>query len=284
MRYFETHAHPDFALVENKKDYVLKSREAGIEIIVDVAVSYESNQISTEMFPADEYPDVLFAKGLHPKNARNSAMWTKSQRESFEKEFLHDPRVVALKSGLDFCKKKITEQQNRRQYDFLKMFMNLAEDYNKPLVLHIREAAEEAIDFFKDNPIRVPAEIHCFAYDKSIMNRFIYDAGIRYFGIGGKVTYIENEELRESVREMPLEMILLESDAPFVKVEGETERINTSARAIPTVAKAIADLKGISEEEVAEVTYKNACRFFGLQISTKKCSEDDKIDYKYVKI
>lgn len=175
-----------------------------------------------------------------------------------------DHRVVAIKSGLDFCKKKVQEQQINRQYDFLKLFMKLAEENNKPLVLHIREAADEAIKFFGENPLTVPAEIHCFIYNKEIMQKFI-ELGISFFGIGGMVTRSENVELQEAVKLMPLEMILLESDAPFVKVEGESERINTTARALPVVATKIAELKGISVEEVAEVTYMNACRFFGIK-------------------
>ena len=138
--------------------------------------------------------------------------------------------------------------------------MRIAEDYKKPLVLHIRDAAHEAIEFFKENPITVPAEIHCFTYDKDVMEKFL-EVGVKYFGIGGMVTRSDNYNLHEAVRQMPLDTILIESDAPFVKVEGDMSSINTSARALPVVVKKIAEIKGITEEEVAEVTYGNAMRF-----------------------
>lgn len=76
------------------------------------------------------------------------------------------------------------------------------------------------------------------------------------------VTRSDNYDLHEAVRQMPLDTILIESNAPFVKVEGDMSSINTSARALPAVVKKIAEIKGITEEEVAEATYGNAMRLF----------------------
>ena len=275
MIYFESHAHPDHPLVEDKHEYICAMRKSGIGKLVVAPTTYDSNYSSMEFFPGDEYPDVFFAKGIHPKYAQNEIcvqgeslaqgefLWPKKELERFT-ALLKSPRVVAIKSGLDFCQKNAKEEQIQRQYDFLKMFMDMAYEHHKPLVLHIRNAAEEAIDFFRVNPIRVPAEVHCFTYDKDIMQLYI-NVGIKYFGIGGMITRDDNDMLCEAVLEMPLEMILLESDAPFVKVHGETQKINTSDRSIPVVAKKIAQIKGISEEEVAKVTYNNACKFFNLK-------------------
>lgn len=260
MRYFETHAHPDHPLVQDKEEYINSMREVGIENLVIAPITYESNYTSMELFPKDKYPGVYFAKGLHPKYALNLPLWDEKQKEDFC-ELFKDSRVVAVKTGLDFSKKKIQEHQKKRQYDYLKLFMSIAAEYQKPLVLHIREAAEEAIKFFGENPIMVPAEIHCFTYDKDMMMRFI-DVGVKYFGIGGMVTRSDNYALQEAVKLMPLEMILVESDAPFVKIDGETSKYNTSDRAIPAVVKKIAEIKGITEEKVAKVTYANAFKFF----------------------
>lgn len=260
MKYFETHAHPDHPLIKDRTGYVSNMREAGIEKMVIAPITYESNYQSMELFPEDLYPDVLFAKGLHPKCATNSPTWGRYEKEKFC-ELLSDKRVVAVKSGIDLSKKKLQEKQIQRQYEFLKMFMEMAKEYNKPLVLHIREAAKEAVDFFKENPLSVPAEIHCFTYDKNVMKQFI-DVGVNFFGLGGMVTRSENIDLQEAVKDMPLDMILIESDSPFVKVEGTLERINTSAQAIPVVVKKIAEIKELSEEVVAKRAYWNAIRFF----------------------
>lgn len=235
MIYYDTHAHPDHPLVDDRVGYVEQMTEKGITGIVVAPITYDSNYVSMEIFPEEEYPNVFFAKGLHPKCASNCAMWNTTEKSRFE-ELLMNKRVVALKSGIDLSKKKLQKIQVQRQYDFLVMFMSLAKYHEKPLVLHIRDAAQEAIKFFSYNPLQVPAEIHCFTYDKKVMKQFI-NLGISYFGIGGMVTRSDNVELQEAVKEMPLHMILLESDAPFVKVEGETEKINTSAQSIPIVAK-----------------------------------------------
>lgn len=100
-------------------------------------------------------------------------------------------------------------------------------------------------------------------YNKSIMDRLI-NAGVNYFGLSGMITMSENDDLVEAVREMPVEMILVESDSPFLSYEGSTRIVGTSDKTLPVVVKKIAEIKQISENEVADVTYKNACKFFGL--------------------
>lgn len=262
MKYFESHSHLDHDLFEDKPLLVEKAREAGIEYSVVAPITYESNYTSMEQFPKDAYPDILFGKGLHPKCTYNENLWDKQKIEEFEQLLVSDDRIVAIKTGIEL-RKKLQPHQVKRQFDFLNMFHELACQHKFPLILHIREAAEETLEHFAENPLKVPAEIHCFNYDKATMERFI-EAGVRYFGIGGKVTLDESVELQEAVKDMDLSMILLESDCPFVKVKGERNPINTSDRALPAVAKKIAELKGISVEEVVKATYDNACRFFNV--------------------
>lgn len=263
LHYFESHCHPDHPLITEPHNYVNDALHAGIEYLLVAPITYESNFASMELYPKDRFSKVLFAKGLHPKYAYNISFWNEKEIEEFKALVESDDRIVAFKSGIDLCKKNLQAHQIERQFAFLQFFHDLAYTYKKPLVLHIREAAEEALEYLEKNPLLVPAEVHCFAYDSETMYRFIR-AGVAYFGIGGMITRPENEALREAVAEMPLERILLESDSPFVKVWGDTEKINTSAKAIPAVAKAIAGIKGISVEKVVEQTYLNACEFFGV--------------------
>lgn len=266
LHYFESHCHPDHPLIEKPHNYVKDALDAGIEYMLVAPITYESNFKSMEIFPKRRFPNVLFAKGLHPKYAFNISLWNEKEIESFKELIESDDRIVAIKSGIDLCKKNLQGHQVERQFAFLQLFHDLAYEYKKPLVLHIREAAEETLEYLEKNPLLVPAEVHCFTYDKETMHRFIR-AGIGYFGIGGMLTRPENEDLVEAVKEMPLEMILLESDSPFVKVEGETNKVNTSDRALPVVAEKIAQLKGIPVEKVVEKTYLNACKFFGVQFN-----------------
>lgn len=262
MKYFESHSHLDHDLFEDKPSLVENAREAGIEYSVIAPITYESNYTSMEQFPKDVYSDILFGKGLHPKCTYNEKMWDKKRIEEFEKLIDSDDRIVAIKSGIEL-RKKLQPHQIKRQFDFLSMFSDLAYKHKFPLILHIRDAAEETLEYLIENPLKVPAEIHCFNYDRTTMDKFIA-AGIGYFGIGGKVTLDESLELQDAVRHMGLSMILLESDCPFVKVKGETNALNTSDRALPVVAKKIAEIKGLSTEEVVKATYDNACRFFDI--------------------
>lgn len=262
MEYFETHAHPDYPLIRDKNKYINDMRAVGIKKMIIAPITYESNYRAMEYFPEEKYPEVFFAKGLHPKCAMDSGLWEKEKLGCF-KELVQNHRVVAIKSGLDLSSKTLSTDQIQNQIIFLKFFMEFAYEKEKPLVLHVQNAAKEVLKILKRNPLKTEAEIHCFAYDKNIMEKFI-DAGVKYFGIGGRITKSENGNLQEAVKYMPLEMILLESDSPFVSVEGNENRIGTSAKSLPIVVKKIAEIKSISENEVAKITYSNACNFFGV--------------------
>lgn len=264
LRYFESHCHPDHPLIVEPHNYVNDALNVGIEYLLVAPITYESNFDSMELFPKALFPNVLFAKGLHPKYAYNVSFWNEKEIEKFKALVESDDRIVAFKSGIDLCKKNLQDHQIERQFSFLQLFHDLAYAYKKPLVLHVREAVEETLEYLEKNPLLVPTEVHCFAYDSETMYRFIR-AGVGYFGIGGMVTRPENEALREAVAEIPLEKILIESDSPFVKVWGDTEKINTSVKAVPAVAKAIAELKGISVSQVVEQCYQNCLDFFQIK-------------------
>lgn len=260
---FESHCHADHPLIESKYMYIEDARRIGVKHFVIAPITYESNYSSMDWYPPEDYPDVMFAKGLHPKYAYNEMLWDEKKIEEFRNLLKSDNRIVAIKSGIDLSQKNLQLTQIERQFEFLQLFMDLAEEYGLPLVLHIRDAAEETLQYLKDHPLQVRTEVHCFNYDIETMEKFI-DAGIRFFGIGGKVTLDDSVKLKEAVSKMDLSMLLLESDAPFVKVKGEVGKINTSDRALPTVAEKIAEIKGISVEAVIRASYENACRFFGI--------------------
>lgn len=266
IEYFETHSHPDHILVEDKDAYVMNARKIGVSHILIAPITYESNFSSIELFPKDKYPDILMAKGLHPKYAINEPLWDEKKRDEFLRLLSSDPRIVAVKTGIDLSKKKLQPHQITRQFEFLEFFINIAEESKLPLVLHIRDAAEETLEFLgRIKPLTVPTEIHCFNYDRVIMEKYITKANVRYFGIGGKITLDDAIELQEAVKQMNLSTLLLESDSPFVKVKGETQKINTSDKALPVVAAKIAELRGISVEEVVKTATENAYRFFNLK-------------------
>ncbi len=178
-------------------------------------------------------------------------------------DLIGDERTAALKTGLDFSKKKLTDAQKEHQKQFMKLFIGLANHYKLPLVLHVRDAAEECVEVLRENSPETEAVVHCFNYDMDTA-RTMMEAGVTRFGIGGMLTRDENGPLRECVRELPLPNILLETDAPFVRPKGYEGEINTSVTLAGT-ARLIADLKGIAVGKVIEAANRNAAEFYRLK-------------------
>ena len=140
--------------------------------------------------------------------------------------------------------------------------IDLANRKGLPLILHVRNAAEEIIEIVNENPLNVNAVVHCFTYGTDIAQS-MKSVGITKFGIGGMITRDNMDGLRKCVKEMPLSDILLESDAPFVKPKGFNEKINTSKTLIDVAAN-IAELKGLSVSEVVQATNHNTMSFLSL--------------------
>jgi TatD DNase family protein len=259
--YFESHAHYDHKLFKGTGPELVKElKESGIDRIVIPAITYESNFEVREKFVEEEFPYVYFATGIHPK----IASYLKEDNVDWEplERLMEDKRTVAVKTGLDFSDDHLGDAHHSNQKAILHHLLRIGAEHRLPVVLHIRDAAKEILEELKCKEFSGNIEVHCFMYGPQVMNDFL-ESGIKYFGIGGAVTKPENCELREAVRQMPVENILLETDSPFQRPQGYAERLNTS-RSLEQVASEIALLKGMDADAIREQSYQNACRFFDL--------------------
>ena len=264
---FDTHAHYDHRLFQKEGQLIgpqilldLFEREI-INGVVIPAISYETN-FHRDQFPADIFPHVYFAAGLHPKCATNESRWTGSKQEEFT-HLLQDPRTAAVKTGLDFCKKNMSEGHKAHQCSFFEYMIDQANEAGLPLVLHVREAEDKMLEILQKKTLHVEAEVHCFT--KGIkMAEALMDAGVTRFGIGGMLTRDGMDGLRECVKELPLPAILIETDAPFVRPKGYTEAYNTSETLMGTI-RVIAELKGLPVRKVVDAVEQNASEFFALK-------------------
>ena len=257
---FDTHAHYDHPLFGGLGPEIVRSlhEKEILNGVVIPPIEYESN-FHRYLFPEAEFPYVYFAAGLHPKCATNEPWWDKEKQEEFA-SLLEDPRTVAVKTGLDFFKTKLTEGQKAHQIRFFRFLIDQANRRELPLVLHIRNAAEEAIEVLKTVEIKVPAVVHCFSYDWDVARRLM-EVGVTHFGIGGMLTRKEMAPLRECVKKLQISAILLETDAPFVRPEGFVGEVNTS-ETLMAVVEVIAKLKSLSFEEVIVSVQHNAVDFY----------------------
>ena len=259
---FDTHAHYDHRRFHGEGPKIVRELyDAGIiNGVVIPAISYESN-FNRLLFPEEEFPYVYFASGVHPRFSLSKAKWTDAKKQAFHKLLL-DPRTVAVKSGLDLGDYSLSEDIKKSQRECLGYMMDLSVQFKLPLILHIRDAADEVIRFLKEKPSEVEIEVHCFTYDYRTAFKMM-EVGITRFGIGGMLTRDGKDLLRDCVRRLPLSTILLETDAPFVKPKDFRGTVNTS-EILWEIVQLIAELKGISTYTVADTVQKNAYEFFGI--------------------
>lgn len=263
----------------DRDDVIKKAMEEGVEAFVEVSIGYDSNFILREKLGA--YPNVKYTTGVHPAriwpDAPAMEHWEKHIRE-----FALLPDTVAIgEIGLDHYRSG--EENWALQEKWCHTFIELAKEVGKPLVFHFREAHEDAIRILgehfdklsdmeqrADEGIRketdgcfdmkgkVNGVVHCFHGTKKQAKDYL-DFGL-YLGIGGMLML--DSQMEETIKEIPLERIVLETDSPFL-TPPDMEGPNTPL-SIPVIAEHLAKLKGVTKEEVDRITTQNAKKLFQL--------------------
>lgn len=277
--FIDSHTHYDLNKFNQRRWELLEEcKKRGIEKIVNPAILYESNdnmrmKLDFEKFPelmeellranvaVKDIPRIYFAAGVHPGrvwkgNAQLDGSWERHIRKCASEE-----KTVAIgETGLDYHHEVDVSAMERQKFWFRKQ-LEIAEEFKLPLILHIRMADEDAIEILKEYDLKQSGVVHCFNRGWEIAEKYL-NMGL-YLGIGGMMTLKECRELRDALVKIPLERIVMETDAPYVKPEWCEDTINTSLN-IPRMVKELAELKGSSDWEVEAVTTKNAENLFGI--------------------
>ena len=255
---FDTHAHyDDEAFEEDREALIASLAEQGIGRVVNVAADLPS--VSTSLTLAQQYPFIYAAVGVHPSNVQEL---TERDYEWLE-EKLETPKAVAVgEIGLDYYWDKEPEVQARQRESFSRQ-LQLAKKLDKPVIIHSRDAAKDTLDVMAaEGGSQLRAVIHCFSYTKETAREF--QKWDYYFGIGGVLTFKNAKKLKEAAAELPIERILLETDCPYLAPEPYRGKRNSSLY-LPRVVAALAELKGLTCQEIEDITWHNGCRFYGLE-------------------
>ncbi len=252
---FETHAHYDDERFEEDRDALITSMPGrGVGTIINVGASIESTK--TTLALSEKYPFVYAAVGVHPSDIsglnEETFAWLKEQTKK--------EKVAAVgEIGLDYYWDKEPEVQKQQRYWFAEQ-MKMAREASLPVIIHSRDAAADTMEVMKSvHAEEIPGVIHCYSYSKEMAQEFIKMG--YYIGVGGVVTFKNAKKLKETVQEIPLDRILLETDCPYMAPEPHRGERNDSSY-IPFVIKNIAELRGITPEEVEQATRANAERLF----------------------
>ena len=253
--YFDTHCHLNSEdLYEDHDMFIQNALNNEVTNMVVVGYDLESSKIAIEL--AKQYEFIYAAVGIGPNDCKNT---TKEQINIIDK-YLEDPCVVALgEIGLDYYWDKEPDIQEAQRYWF-KRQLSLAKESSLPVIIHSRDAAEDTRQIMKEACAQgIEGVIHCYSYSKEMALEFI-KLGF-YIGVGGVITFKNAKKLVETVAEIPLDRILLETDCPYMAPEPKRGTRNDSSN-IPYVIEKIASIKGITASEVEDITRKNAFNLF----------------------
>ncbi len=258
---FESHAHYDDRQFDVDREKLLESLPfQNVGVIVNVGSDIRSSKESITL--AHQYDYIYAAIGVHPDEVD-------TMKEADMEELSHmakEDKVVAIgEIGLDYFRKEGNVYKSVQKEWFCRQ-LDLAKEIEKPVIIHSRDAAEDTIqilrDFRKENPqIENPGVIHCYSYSPELAKEYV--AMGFYIGIGGVVTFKNAKKLVETVAQIPLERILVETDSPYLCPEPNRGKRNDSSQ-IRYVIDRIADIRGIAPEEVEKQTEMNARKMYRL--------------------
>lgn len=254
---FETHAHyDDERFTEDQESVLADLPHKGISPVINVGASIASTRTTLEL--AQKYDFIYAAVGVHPSDIdglnEETFAWL-TQQTTYEKT------VAVGEIGLDYYWDK--EGHDLQKYWFIRQ-LELAGEKKLPVMIHSREAAADTIEIMKKYGKDLNGVIHCYSYSPEMAQEYVK---MGYFiGVGGVVTFKNAKKLKETVKEIPLESIVLETDCPYLAPEPFRGKRNCSLY-ISYVAEKIAELKGISAEEVIRQTEENAKQLYQINES-----------------
>lgn len=252
---FESHAHYDDEKFDGDRIELLSSmREHQIDKIVNVGADLDTSAASIRL--AESFEDVYAAIGVHPSEVD---CLDEAGMEWLREHAAH-PKVVAVgEIGLDYYWEKDGGQQQRQQ-DWFRRQLELAREVNLPVIVHSRDSAEDTHRILKEAGMKENAVVvHCYSYSAEMARAYV-EMGY-YIGVGGVVTFKNARKLVETVEQIPLERILIETDSPYLAPEPFRGQRNSSLH-LPRIIQKIAEIKGIHPDDVEMQTYKNAMGFY----------------------
>ena len=253
----DTHCHLDDTRYENDlKDVLVRAVESGVEKFVIPGADPRSLERAVEI--SEMYENVYFAVGVHPYDAENY------ERTYLERFVLH-PKCIAIgECGLDYFRlpenKEEIEREKALQKEVFIDQIKWAKALKKPLIVHIRESSTDCLELLEKYAGEEGGVLHCYNANESLLK--LAERHF-YYGIGGVLTFKNARKLINVFPKIPREKLLIETDAPYLTPHPHRGKRNEPSYCT-LVAEKMADLSGLTAEEVAQLTTENAQRLFGI--------------------
>ncbi len=252
---FDTHAHYDDERFDECRDELLNTlKDNGVGYIINNSTDlFQSAERCLKMSEAHKF--CYTAVGIHPELVETKEMTVDEARL---RELVKRPKVVAIgEIGLDYYWSTDRKEQQKAVF---RRQCELANEFGLPVIVHDREAHGDTLDIIRE--VRPKGSLHCFSGSREMALELV-KLGM-YIGVGGVVTFSNARKLVETVEAIPLERILLETDAPYLSPVPYRGKTCHSAYIYYTAMK-IAEIKNISVDEVLKITSDNAKQLFSIK-------------------
>ena len=258
MTLVDTHVHfhfPDFS--GDRKEAIERARRAGVKFFINVGTNPETSGLSLELARQEE--GFFASAGFHPHDA---STFSSEQLSAWEEMARHKKMVAIGEVGLDFFRSLSSRADQEKTF---RAACSLARKINKPLILHVRDAFDEIFRILEEEfQGGWRGVFHCFSGDRKAMRQAVqFGFHISFSGI---LTYKRNDEIRQAAQEAPQDRILLETDAPYLPPQSKRGKRNEPEFMIET-AQCLADVRGVTLDEIARQTTLNASNLFQLELS-----------------
>ncbi|MFW5868722.1 MAG: TatD family hydrolase [Armatimonadota bacterium] len=261
----DSHAHlTDRRLMSDLRNVLDLAAEAELDAIVTIGADPADSRAVAKLVEeaprkreeaGADWPEVFGAVGVHPHDAKTVTDDVLAELA----ELAAGDRIVAIgEIGLDFYRD--LSPRDRQEIAFVQQ-IHLAREVGLPIVVHSRDAHDRTLEILEREAAGLPGVMHCFSGDERIAKR-VLDMGM-HIGIAGPVTYPNADRLREVVRTIPLDRLMVETDCPYLTPQKYRGKRNEPAY-VMYVAEAVAQEKDLSFDELAGAAAENARRLFGL--------------------
>ena len=250
----DSHAHLEMDEFDGDREAVIRrAQESGVDCIVTVGLNLEDSRKAVAL--AERYSSIYASVGVHPHDVKSIDETT----YDLLRELSKSDKVIAYgEIGLDFFRNLSPRDLQIRRFGEQ---LELAAELDLPVIIHDRDAHSETVEMLKGRGEGRGGVIHCFSGDYDMAAKCL-DMGF-YISIPGTVTYKKSDTLRDIVRKLPIDRLLVETDSPFLSPEPNRGKRNEPAYVAHT-ARRIAQIKGIPFEEVERITSRNARDVFGM--------------------
>ncbi len=259
MELFDSHCHlDDEKFNEDRQEIIDEIYKEGVTKLISAGYNIESSKIASDL--ANKYKFIYCTAGISPNDIPQTEAKLWKDIEEIKDIAIKSEKIVAIgEIGLDYYWNK--ENKELQKNAFIKQ-IELANELNLPIVIHTRKATEDTIQILKNNKVNLNGVFHCCSLKGELLKEAI-NLGF-YISFAGPITFKNSKNVEEMINMVPNSKILIETDSPYLTPEPLRGKRNDS-RCVKYIAKKIAEVKNMSVEEIARITYQNAENIFNIK-------------------